>query len=48
MDREQLLTSIRGALIDHPDVLSADVLDDEELGVETTDGRFFITVQSHD
>ncbi|MDW6058107.1 hypothetical protein SAZ11_08390 [Streptomyces sp. FXJ1.4098] len=48
MDRKQLLTIIRAALLDHPHVISADVIDDGEIGVETTDGRHFVTAQSHD
>ncbi|MHB9861903.1 hypothetical protein [Streptomyces sp. YIM S03343] len=42
------MSLIRDALTCNDDVLSADVIDDGEIGVETTDGRFFISVESFD
>ncbi|MGW6600504.1 hypothetical protein [Streptomyces sp. NPDC055036] len=48
MTREELTAIIRTALGNTGDVISADVIAEGELGIETTDGRFFVTVQPID
>ncbi|NUR01294.1 MAG: hypothetical protein HOY79_33660 [Streptomyces sp.] len=48
MNRDELTATIAAALGDAEDVISADVIDDGEIGVQTADGRFFVTVTAHD
>jgi len=48
LTRDELVASVIAGLGDAEDVLSTENLGDGDIGVETTGGRFFITVTAHD
>lgn len=46
MDREQLTEYIANTLRQHADVIQVSEIEPGELGIETTDGLFIVTVQT--